>query len=365
MPFECGIIGLPNAGKSTLFSALTSQQVEVGSYPFTTIEPNKGIVPVPDKRLEQAALVAGCKKITPANLTFVDIAGLVEGASRGEGLGNQFLAHIREMDILLHLVRCFEKPEVARVGKDEDPVSQAEIVELELAMADLASLEKRREKIERRLKAGDPKIKEEYHLLQKVMDFLSQGILLKDAPLSEKEKKSIAGWQLLTSKPVLYVLNIDEAYLPEQEAREEIKSFKTWSRKKNAPCLLLSASLEAELARLEDEEKAVFLEEYGLKEPALHSLIRTGKSLLKLLSFFTVKGEEARAWAVPQGTTAREAAGKVHSDMAKNFIVAEVIFWEDLVNAGSLASAREKGLLRQEGRDYLVQDGEVIRFRFH
>lgn len=364
MPFQCGIIGLPNAGKSTLFSALTSQEVETAAYPFTTIDPNKGIVPVLDERLQKTAQVAGCKKATPASLTFVDIAGLVKGASKGEGLGNQFLAHIREMDLLLHLVRGFTGEHVTKTSGKETPIQQAEIVELELAMADLATLEKRKEKLERQLKAKDKMVLKEYSLLEKAIGYLSEGKLIKETSLAEEDNTIVEGWQLLTAKSLLYALNINEETLCEADKDEEIKKFRKWARSKGAFCLVLSAALETELSRLEGEEKRAFLEEYGLQETALKSLTREGKNLLQLINFFTVKGEEARAWAVTAGTRAKDAAGKVHSDMAKGFILADVIFWEELVVAGSFATAKEQGLVRQEGKDYQVKDGEVLYIRF-
>ncbi len=361
MGFKCGLVGLPNVGKSTLFSAITSVSVEAANFPFCTVEPNWGVVPVKDHRLAELADVSGCEKQTPATLTIVDIAGLIAGSSRGEGLGNRFLGHIREMDLLLHVVRSFEAPDVSHLPGEPDPLRDIEIVQLELILADLESLEKRLAKLEYDIKARKKEAKAEENLIQRAADHLNQGLPLRSMTVASEEMSVVSRWQLLTGKPVVFVLNIDESALG-QEAMVDLAS--AIAETHSAPVLSLCASLEAELAILEPEEQMLFQEEYGLQERGLDRLIKLGYDYLGLVTFFTVKGTEARAWPVVQSTTAKKGAGKVHSEMEKGFIAVEVIRAEELIGIGSLSAAREKGLLRMEGKEYKISDGDVLFFRF-
>ncbi len=361
MGFKCGLVGLPNVGKSTLFSAITSVAVEAANFPFCTVEPNWGVVPVNDSRLNEVAEIAGSKKITPASLTIVDIAGLIEGSSRGEGLGNRFLGHIREMDLLLHVVRDFESPNVSHLPGEPDPLRDIDIVQLELNMADLESLEKRTSKLEYDFKANKKEARVEQALIDRAAEHLNQGNPIRTLPVDSKEQSWVNEWQLLTNKPVLYVVNTDEDRLAQNASLSVVDKIQ---KTHDAPAISICASLEAELAGLDPDEKSLFQEEYGLDETGLERLVKLGYDYLDLVTFFTVKGEEARAWSVPQQTTAKKGAGKVHSDMEKGFIAAEVINWEDLVRIGSVGTAREKGLLRLEGKDYLIRDGDVLFFRF-
>ncbi len=365
MGFKCGLVGLPNVGKSTLFAALSSIQVERAGFPFSTVEPNRGVVPVADPRLEKVAEVASSRKVTPASLTIVDIAGLVKGASRGEGLGNRFLAHIREMDLLLHVVRIFYAPDIPHLPGEPEPRRDVEIVELELILADLEVLQRRLEKATRGAKGGGKKEAAEKDLLESMIRHLDQGQPARSFSAAARwEEEIISSWQLLTYRPVVYVLNTGEdgSSAAEQKALKEALEV---AEERGVPAVSVSASLELELMEFPGEEKALFLEEYGLQETGLNRILRVGYECLGLITFFTIKGEEARAWAIEKGTKAPKAAGKVHSDMERGFIAAEVIGWEELLQIGSLPSAREKGLLRLEGRDYEIRDGDVVLFRFN
>ena len=351
MSLQCGLVGLPNAGKSTLFNALTSLQVPAEKYPFCTVDPNVGVVNLEDSRLVEAAAAAGCTRITPAWIRFVDIAGLVEGASRGEGLGNRFLGHIREMDALIHVVRAFDVEDVAHPLGRTDPLKDIELVQAELLLADLETVERQMEKTGKRAKGGERADQEEQALLEEIRGSLLRGI---PAPLRGGQ-----AFNLLSCKPRLYVLNVDEEGLTapwEEEA--------CFAAREGAPLLVLAASLEEELTRPPPGERQELRQAYGMGEEVLTKLVGEAYRLLNMITFFTVKGEEAKAWTVKAGTRARQGAGKVHSDMEKGFIKAEVIGWQGLVEAGSLGRARETGMVRIEGRDYLLQDGDVVLFHF-
>jgi GTP-binding protein YchF len=363
MGFRCGIVGLPNVGKSTLFNALTeTAAAAAANYPFCTIEPNVGEVPVPDPRLDALARIARSAEIIPTRLTFVDIAGLVRGASKGEGLGNQFLAHIREVDSIAYVLRCFEDDDVVHVEGRVDPIADAETIETELMLADLDSLEKRIPTLERRVRGQDKEAAKSLDLVQRALVLLREGRPARLAEIAEEEKAAFRALNLLTAKPVLYVCNVEEASAAtgnSHSARVEKRA-----SAEGAGCVVISAKIEAELAELSPEERAVYLAELGLAEPGLNRLIREGYKLLGLITYFTAGPKETRAWTVPTGTRAPQAAGVIHTDFEKGFIRAETIPFEDYVALGGEAGARDAGKLRLEGKDYVVKDGDVLNFRF-
>ncbi len=364
MGFNCGIVGLPNVGKSTLFNALTATQAaEAANYPFCTIEPNVGRVAVPDQRLETCAALAGSAKIVPTQLEFVDIAGLVRGAAEGQGLGNQFLAHIREVDAILHVVRSFEDENVVHLEGSVDALRDIEIVETELMLADLESLERRAQQLEKRVRGGEREGKAQAELVGIVLAGLRKGIAARDLPLDPERRKAVRALQLLSAKPVLYVANVDEGSAKSGNAASEALS--RFAAAHGAGAVIISAAIEAELAALGDEEKAQYLAALGLEETGLSRVIRAGYALLDLITFFTVGPKEAHAWTILRGTKARQAAGKVHSDFEKGFIRAEVIACEDFIAQGGEQGAREAGRMRLEGADYPVADGDVMHFRFN
>jgi hypothetical protein len=364
MGFKCGIVGLPNVGKSTLFNALTrTAAAQAANYPFCTIEPNVGDVAVPEPRLKQLAEIAGSKEIIPARMQFVDIAGLVKGASKGEGLGNQFLANIREVDAVVYVMRCFDDDDVTHVANRIDPIADFETVETELMLADLESLEKRRANVEKKAKGQDKEAKALLVLVDKALDELREGRPARKADVAEEDLKAWTGLQLLTAKPVLFVANVDEAsaatgndYSRQVEAR---------ASQEGAAAVVISAKIESELAQLADEEQAEYLETLGLKEPGLNRLIRTGYDLLGLQTYFTCGPKETRAWTIRRGVTAPQAAGVIHTDFEKGFIRAETIAFNDYVSLKGEQGAKEAGKMRLEGKEYVVRDGDVMHFRFN
>jgi GTP-binding protein YchF len=362
MGFKCGIVGLPNVGKSTLFNALTqTAAAEAANYPFCTIEPNIGDVGVPDDRLDQLRAVAGSAEAVPTRLTFVDIAGLVRGASKGEGLGNKFLSHIREVDAVALVLRCFEDPDVTHVEGRIDPIGDAETVETELMIADMESLERRREPLVKKAITGEKEAKAQVALIDTALELVRAGKPARLAKLSAEEERPFRQLQLLTAKPVVYVCNVDEACIGGNELSRKVEAR---AEAEGAGCVVISAKIEAELAALEPEERAYYLAHLGLQEPGLNALIREGYRVLNLITFFTAGPKQARAWTVTAGSKAPRAAGAIHTDFEKGFIRAETIAYGDYVALGGELGAKQAGKMRLEGRDYVVRDGDVMLFRF-
>ncbi|MBO4428702.1 MAG: redox-regulated ATPase YchF [Clostridia bacterium] len=361
---KLGIVGLPNVGKSTLFNAITNAGAMSANYPFCTIDPNVGVVAVPDKRLDALAEMYHPEKYTPAVIEFVDIAGLVKGASKGEGLGNKFLSHIRETDAIIHLVRCFEDSNIIHVDGSVDPKRDIETINLELIFSDLEIIEHRITSVEKAMK-GDKTLAPKLEVLNKIKDALNDGISARAVELTDEEKALVSDTALLSMKPVIYVANISEDMIGSFEGTDTYRELKTIADGEGSQLLTICAGIEAELAELEPEEKAAFLADLGIEESGLDALIRASYTLLGYISFLTAGPKEVRAWTIVKGTKAPQAAGKIHSDMERGFIRAEVISFDELMACGSMAAAREKGLIRSEGKDYVFRDGDIVVIRFN
>lgn len=365
MALKAGIVGLPNVGKSTLFNAITQAGAESANYPFCTIDPNVGVVEVPDERLDKLTELVVPNKTVPTAFEFVDIAGLVRGASKGEGLGNKFLAHIREVDAIVHVVRCFEDENITHVDGKVNPVSDIQTINLELILADLESVEKRLDRTKKNMKSGDKKFAQEAEVLERLKEVLYNDQPARSLDLTDDEKLLVRDLHLLTMKPVLYAANVSEDGVTEADNNPYVQQVRDFAAKENAEVVPISAKVEAEIAELDGEDKEMFLQELGLEESGLNRLIKAAYRLLGLYTYFTAGVQEVRAWTIRKGMKAPQAAGVIHTDFERGFIRAEVVSYDDLVAAGSMNVVKEQGKLRLEGKEYVVQDGDVMHFRFN